>query len=59
MVPGATRRWARILVGSRRIKAARTRRPSPAVVSVGATEYGDLMPQHQQLDVLDGGCAIQ
>jgi len=35
MVPGATRRWARILAGSRRIKAARTARSAQSKRGLG------------------------
>ncbi len=59
MVPGVTRRWLRRPLGSRRIRAAKIARSaqSKAWSRVGAAEHRDLVPQHEELDVLGRGRA--
>ena len=56
IVPGVTRRWPRSFIGSRRMSAAKTARSAQSRrgARIGAAEHGDLVAQHQQLDVL--GC---
>ena len=61
MVSGVTRRWQRSARGSRRIERGEDGpvRPVQAWSGVGAAQHGDLVPQHEQLDVLGGGRAAQ
>jgi hypothetical protein len=55
-----TRRWRRSARGSHRTRAAKTARSAPVQTRsrIGAAEHGDLMAQHEQLDI-SGGRAAQ
>src|SRR3954447_25019116 len=57
MVLGVTKRWHLSARGGRRMSAANTACPLQAGSGVGAAEYGDLVSQYEELDVLGGGRA--
>jgi hypothetical protein len=56
-VSGVTRRWPRSAPGQRRDEGGEHGpvRPIQARSWIGATQDGDLVPQHKQLDILGGG----
>ena len=61
MVPGVTRAMAMQALGQPPSRGGEDRsvRPVHAWSRVDAAEYGDFVPQHEELDVLGGGRATQ
>jgi hypothetical protein len=59
IVSGVTKRWQRSARGNRCARAANTARSAQfqAWSWVGAAQDGDLVPQHEELNILGGGRA--